>query len=319
MGCSSSSNTAVHPQREVSRSEDEEGCKPSGRGDSVGSKGTTDSGVMVENRDLSVLPGVIPDKLPPLSSESLRECEVDRLTPNDADLGLLQSDVREWGRPKSREILEELWSQGIIPVGKSCEKDSGAAYCIMNKPRDVIRRPPARLESLKAKKAQSHSREEFDEKLRLAEERRKLKQEELKTRLRTITVQGRKPAPVSNTEEDTDSALGLVKSLQFPTVRGPSPASALHSQMPHKAAVGGECVKEAVGDNKEWLKRKHKREKMTGGAEEGTEGGDYQEGGEMEEEEVTRVEELKAGELLAGSELESDSSFQHVEEKDEMF
>lgn len=37
------------------------------------------------------------------------------------------------------------------------------------------RRPPARLESLKVKKAQKlHTREEFEEKIRLAEERRKV-------------------------------------------------------------------------------------------------------------------------------------------------
>lgn len=62
--------------------QDEAGRKPSRRGDSAGSKGTTDSGVVVENRDLVVLPGSVPDKLPPLSSESLRECEVDRVSPN---------------------------------------------------------------------------------------------------------------------------------------------------------------------------------------------------------------------------------------------
>ncbi|MEQ2169918.1 hypothetical protein GOODEAATRI_029950 [Goodea atripinnis] len=120
MGCSSSSNTAVHPLTEASlQDEDETGSKPHGRGDSAGSKGTKDSGVMMENRDLLVLPGAMPDKLPPLSSESLREHEVDRAAPNVQ------------GRPKSSEILKELWSQGIIPVGQSRSKDSGAAYCIM--------------------------------------------------------------------------------------------------------------------------------------------------------------------------------------------
>lgn len=77
------------------------------------------------------------------------------------------------GRPKSCEILEELWSQGIIPVGQRQEKDSGAAFCIMvgtsfSLAQEIIRRLPARLESLKVKKVQNHSREEFEEKMRLA-------------------------------------------------------------------------------------------------------------------------------------------------------
>ncbi|MEQ2306824.1 hypothetical protein AMECASPLE_012179 [Ameca splendens] len=325
MGCSSSSNTAVHPLTEASlQDEDETGSKPRERGDSAGSKGTKDSGVMMENRDLLVLPGAMPDKLPPLSSESLREHEVDRAAPNDAVSGLLHGDIPVQGRPKSSEILKELWSQGIIPVGQNRSKDSGAAYCIMDESRGVIRRPPARLESLKAKKAQSHSREEFDEKMRLVEERRKLKQDELKTRLRTITVRGRRPAPVSSMEEGADSILSPVESLNLLTISGPSPASALHSQIPHRAAVGGEWVIETGGDNREWQEAKHKGKNSRQGAEEGGECGDCQEGGaeesEMKEEEVTQVEELRADELLAASEeLETDSSFQHAEDKDETF
>ena len=47
--------------------------------------------------------------------------------------------------------------------------------CQLDGGEGVVRRPPARLESLKAKKAQSLlSREEIDEKMRLAEERRKV-------------------------------------------------------------------------------------------------------------------------------------------------
>lgn len=54
--------------------QDEAGSKSSGRGDSARSKGTTDSGVMMENRDHLVLPGGLPNKIPPLPSESLMEC-----------------------------------------------------------------------------------------------------------------------------------------------------------------------------------------------------------------------------------------------------
>lgn len=54
--------------------------KLSGRGDSAVSKGTTDSGVVMENRDVPALPGMVPDKLPPLTSESIRESEMERVT-----------------------------------------------------------------------------------------------------------------------------------------------------------------------------------------------------------------------------------------------
>lgn len=46
------------------------GSKHGDREDSAVSKGTTDSGVVVENRDVLVLPGDIPGILPPLSSGS---------------------------------------------------------------------------------------------------------------------------------------------------------------------------------------------------------------------------------------------------------
>lgn len=51
-------------------SQTDAGSKHEDRGDSAVSKGTTDSGVVVENRDITVIPGEIPEKLPPLSSES---------------------------------------------------------------------------------------------------------------------------------------------------------------------------------------------------------------------------------------------------------
>ncbi|KAM4550560.1 uncharacterized protein stmnd1 [Fundulus diaphanus] len=317
MGCSCSSNTAVQPLTEANGVQDEAGSKSSGRGDSAGSKGTADSGVVLENRDLLVLPGAVPKKLPPLSSENLKENEVERKAPNGAEPGLLQSDVPVKGRLKSSEILEELWSQGIIPVGESWGKESGPAYCIMDEPRGAARRPPARLKSLKARKDQSHSREDLDEKMRLVEERRKFKQDELKTRLRTSSTRGRRPDPTFTIEEDTDSTLSPVESLHLPTISEPSPASPLHSQIAHKAAMGGEWVKEAAGDNRGF----REGEKVSQEAEEK---GDCQEGraeeGEMEQEEVTQVEELRRSEPLSAlEELESDSSFQHAEDKDEIF
>lgn len=58
--------------------QDETGSKLDGRGDSAVSKGTTDSGVVMEHREIPPLPGVVPTKLPPLTS--VKENEADRLT-----------------------------------------------------------------------------------------------------------------------------------------------------------------------------------------------------------------------------------------------
>ncbi len=58
--------------------QDETGSKLDSRGDSAVSKGTTDSGVVMENREIPVLPGAVPTKRPPLTC--VRECEVDRIT-----------------------------------------------------------------------------------------------------------------------------------------------------------------------------------------------------------------------------------------------
>ncbi|XP_037649893.1 stathmin domain-containing protein 1 [Sebastes umbrosus] len=326
MGCSSSTNTAVQPMRP--EDEDETGSKVDGRGDSAVSKGTTDSGVVMENRDIPVLPGAVPRKLPPLTSDWVRERDADRITRD----GLLQQESTLQERPKASEILEELLNQGIIPVGQTREGGSGAgeAYSIMLDDGDgVRRRPPARLESLKAKKEQNlPSKEDIEEKIRLAEERRKIKEDELKTRLRAKSARVRGPAPTSSTEDDEDAALTPVEQLQSPVA--PDPLDPLpRSQITREAAEGGERVREAGGDGREDMggadKREGRREKGGGrgdnrgeGAERLSKDGDGKE--EEEEEELTQVEELKEDQLLTASgELESDSSFQHAEDKEEIF
>lgn len=164
MGCAASSvNTVVRPMvpGELMGDEDETGSKHSCRGDSAVSKSTTDSGVVMENREVPALPGVIPRKLPPLTSPHVSP-------------PMLRRDSVTQERQKSSEILEELLNQGIIPTGPSRENSTaaGEAYSIVIKEESPLRRPPARLESLKITKPQI-SKEEIDEKIRLAEERRK--------------------------------------------------------------------------------------------------------------------------------------------------
>ncbi|XP_068584691.1 stathmin domain-containing protein 1 [Cebidichthys violaceus] len=302
MGCCSSSNTAVRPLRpEEKGDEDEAGSKVDGRGDSAVSKGTTDSGVVMDNRDIPVLPGAVPTKLPPQD-------------------GMLQQASILQERPKSSEILEELLNQGIIPVGQTRERSSmaGEADSIMLDGREVVRRkPPARLESLTAKKVQSvPSIEDIEEKIQLAEERPMLREDKLKMRLRIKSAHVRGPAPTSNTEEDQDTALTPVEPLQLPPTPNPlNPRP--HSQITREEAEGGEWVREADGDDREGMGKTDKREgrRVKGGesAERVSEDGDRKG-------EETQVEELKEKYLLTASqELESDSSFQHAEDNQEMF
>ncbi|XP_039977799.1 uncharacterized protein LOC120786420 [Xiphias gladius] len=135
MGCGSSANTAVQPltPEEANGDEDETGSKIGSRGDSAVSKGTTDSGVVMENKEITVLPGAVPGKLPPLTSGCVRESQEDTLTQDAASPGMLQQDSTVQDRQKSSEILEELLNQGIIAVGQTRERSKGAgeAYSIM--------------------------------------------------------------------------------------------------------------------------------------------------------------------------------------------
>ncbi|XP_039977796.1 stathmin domain-containing protein 1 [Xiphias gladius] len=333
MGCGSSANTAVQPltPEEANGDEDETGSKIGSRGDSAVSKGTTDSGVVMENKEITVLPGAVPGKLPPLTSGCVRESEADTLTQDAASPGMLQQDSTVQDRQKSSEILEELLNQGIIAVGKTRERSKGAgeAYSIMLDDRDVVRRrPPARLESLKAKKVQSlPSREEIEEKIRLAEERRKLREDELKTRLRTKSARARVRAPISSTEEEEDTSLTPVKPLHSPLTHDPTASLLFHSQITCREAEGGESAREAGADSRECDKGRAEKgqgqekggvsgDNRGAGAEWASEDGDEEE----EEEELNQVEELRAGKLLTASgELESDFSYQHAEDKEETF
>ncbi|XP_019946269.2 stathmin domain-containing protein 1 [Paralichthys olivaceus] len=322
MGCGSSSNTAVTPltREGPKRDEDETGSKLGNRGDSAVSKGTTDSGVVMENKEIPELPGAMPRKLPPLIPERVGESVADTMTQD----GLLQQDGTMQERQKSSEILEELLNQGIIPVGQSRERSSvaGEAYSIMLDDRDVVRQRPARLESLKVKNEQSPpSREELEEKMRLVEERRKSREDELKTRLRTKSARVRVPATVS-AAEDEDTSLTPVTPLTF----DPTPNPLLLT------SEGRECVREAGGDDRENEKgmgvenraeREGRGDDRGEGAEQASENSDDDDDDDDdddEEEELNQVVELQAGQLLTASgELECDSTFQHVEDKEEKF
>ncbi|XP_061598318.1 stathmin domain-containing protein 1 [Cololabis saira] len=301
MGCGSSTETEVQPLEGVSGDEDQRDGKTGGRGDSAVSKGTTDSGVMMEHRDILTLPGAVPSKLPPLTSESIGEREAERDTQDATAPGFPKQDSSVQVRPKSKEILEELLSQGIIPVGQSRE-----GIMQLDNGEGLLQKPPARLESLKAKKAEHHwSREEMEEKMSPVEERCELGEENFKMGLRTKSVHVRTPALISNTEDDVDAFLTPVEALQSPPSPETSPAPEQRSPAPHKATEGRGWVRWAGGDGREC------EDKVTGAGDPGAgEDGESAGDGEEEDEDVTQVEELKAGELLTTSgEVDSDSSF----------
>ncbi|XP_066531826.1 stathmin domain-containing protein 1 [Hoplias malabaricus] len=188
MGCGGSKITVVEPVKPESLGVNENVVAHGGaRGDSAGSKKTTDSGLGLEAGETIGLPGAVPRILPPLRAQSP---------------GLNQ----ECQRQESSEILEELLSQGIIPAQPKVT-GSGEAYNLMLEDAGrQKRRPPPRLESLKILKEQEvRKKEDIEEKMRQVEERRKVREEELRTRLRAKSARPRGAAPLG-AEVQADAA-----------------------------------------------------------------------------------------------------------------
>ncbi|XP_056276990.1 stathmin domain-containing protein 1 [Pseudoliparis swirei] len=276
----------------------------------------------MDNRDNPVLPGAVPRKLPPLTS--VRESGLCIITRD----GTLQQVSTLQEQPTSSEILEELLNQGIIPVGQTREGSVKAAesYSIMLDDEEGSRRkPPVRLESLKALKAQKvPSIEDIEEKIRLAEERRQSREDKLKMRLRIKSARVRGPAPTSRPEEDEDTALTPVEPLQLPAP--PNPFVPLpHSQITHEKAEGGDRVREVGGDGREEMGKTDKGEgRRVKGGERGYNRGEGAERVSEEadgkgEDELTQEEDLMGDNLLTDSEeLESYSSLKLAEDKEEM-
>ncbi|XP_055081453.1 stathmin domain-containing protein 1 [Periophthalmus magnuspinnatus] len=278
MGCCSSTSTAVirpFTPEKLQGDEDETGSKHSSRGDSAVSKSTTDSGVVMENREVPTLPGAVPRNLPPLTSAAVSP-------------PLLRWDSQTHEHQKSSEILEELLTQGIIPVGPSRENSgaAGEAYSIMLNDREgTLRKPPARLESLKENKTQL-SKEAIDEKIRLAEERRKQKEDEMKSRLRAKSALVRVPARCPSSGEEQDP----IEQLLAPT-QGSQPAE-----------EGAEAEREATPSSHRSRNTQEKQE----------ESADVKERGENDVVTITQD-----GELSDSS--DSDVSFQLATAQDERF
>lgn len=216
--------------------------------------------------------------------------------------------------------------------------------CQLDEREGVRRRPPSRLQSLKANKAQSlHSREKVDEKMRLVEMRRQVKcacdqvakslgsfspvslslvallfqlrEDELKTRLRTKSARVRAPVHTFSTEVAEDAAVTPVERIEHPLTVEPSD---LFSQVAREEAEGEEHVRETLGDGREGREETGRADEGEAREEGGESGGNRRagRGGEdgdgEEEEELTQVEDLE-------KELENDSNFLCTEQKEGVF
>ncbi|XP_002665640.3 stathmin domain-containing protein 1 [Danio rerio] len=200
MGCGSSRITVVEPVKTSNLNGNEtdtlqfDVAQGGSRGDSAISKMTIDSGVSLDAAEAAGLPGTVPRLLPQLQAQ----------TPGHSE-----------ERPESSEILEQLLAQGIIPAQPK-HGESGQSYNIMMDDTGKARsRPPARLESLKTRKEQEITKkEDIEMKMRLVEERRKEREEDLKRRLRIKSARPRSSAPV-NSEGKLDPE-ELLHSEQLP-------------------------------------------------------------------------------------------------------
>ncbi|KAM8967269.1 stathmin domain-containing protein 1 [Pelodytes ibericus] len=148
-----------------------------GRDGSAMSKGTLDSGVGLEDEAAGgILPGTITE----------RTTSPRRAGGLNNDQSLLTSKSQQ-ERQTSSDIMEELITQGIIQ-SKTKHVKNGEAYDVMVETSEKpLKKLPAKLEKLKTKKKKNTTltKEDIENKIKAAEERRKTKEEELKKRLRS--------------------------------------------------------------------------------------------------------------------------------------
>ncbi|XP_062385754.1 stathmin domain-containing protein 1 [Sardina pilchardus] len=278
MGCGASSKiTVVEPVKPSSDNEHDslEVQRTGGgdRGDSAVSKHTTDSGLGLEAAEGIILPGAVPRQLPPLRASSLGQAQNDTPSP----------------RQESSEILEQLLNQGIISAQPNTAS-SGEAYSItMGDAEGPLRRLPPRLEKLMVRREEqgTATKEDIEERMRQAEERRQTKEDELKVRLRTKSARHRQAASQEEAEDQT-----VVEEIQLdaPSTRHSPPKTPDHQN--HISPPEGRL--ESGGEGKEERGR------------DGAIVGDNDGGGR----DVPLTDSLN---------MESDSTFQQVEDIEEIF
>lgn len=104
--------------------QDETGSKLDGRGDSAVSKGTTDSGVGMDNREMPAIPGAVPRKLPPLTG--VRESGAGEYVPQNMRIKPCHA-VEKIQRTQPEEFLFRLSPRLAAAGAPKVQRDPGGA------------------------------------------------------------------------------------------------------------------------------------------------------------------------------------------------
>ncbi|XP_072460021.1 stathmin domain-containing protein 1 [Notamacropus eugenii] len=150
--------------------------------ESARSKIVMDSSFGLEDGVLTgSLPGTILENSPSLNE---RNEEVNTEPIINGLIGTSQH-LQSRERPKSSDILEELIIQGIIQSQSKVFRNGESYNVMVTTDEKPLRKPPARLEKLKTKReTNGFTIKNIEEKMKAADERRKVKGEEMKKRLR---------------------------------------------------------------------------------------------------------------------------------------
>ncbi|KAM9095408.1 stathmin domain-containing protein 1 [Sarcophilus harrisii] len=128
------------------------------------------------------LPGTIPENSPSLDE---RNKEVNTEPVINGLIGTSQQ-LQNRERPKSSDILEELIIQGIIQSQSKVFRNGESYNVMVNTDEKPLRKPPARLEKLKTQReTNGFTIKNIEDKMKAADERKKVKGEEMKKRLRS--------------------------------------------------------------------------------------------------------------------------------------
>ncbi|XP_054448045.1 stathmin domain-containing protein 1 [Pteronotus mesoamericanus] len=129
---------------------------------------------------LESLPGTIPEGSPSPAGRN-------RIHLDLANNGLIHKSQppQNRERQKSSDILEELIVQGIIQSHSKVSRNGESFDVMVNMTEKPLRKPPARLKKLRIKKeVKDFTRKDLEEKMQAVAERRKMKEEEIRKRLR---------------------------------------------------------------------------------------------------------------------------------------
>nr|XP_033791056.1 stathmin domain-containing protein 1 [Geotrypetes seraphini] len=215
---------------------------PSVRDGSALSKGTMDSGVGLEDEPaLGDVPGAVTSMLSVRGSKNA--VNAGSMLFGDG-LNNKYGNLQERERQTSSDILKELMLQGIIQSETRFVRN-GEAYDVMVETSEKpLRKPPVKLEKLKIKKKKKTTltREDIENKMKAAEERRKVKEEALKKRLRS-----ERPFPAS-TLQSIDELRGEEWSLAEEGLEDAASTQPMTSERPLE---GSKSAKEALQAHQE--------------------------------------------------------------------